>query len=77
MIKSKIAYLHAEELMLYKRLWGTSKSGGAIRILGVAPTVGEKGVVLKVGEISASHPNPLHAHRLVHWDKAGSLYKQK
>ena len=38
---------------------------------------GEKGVVLKVGEISASHPNPLHAHRLVHWDKAGSLYKQK
>ena len=35
-------------------VWGISKSGVALRILGVAPEVGEKGVVLRVGEKSAS-----------------------
>ena len=30
-----------------------------LKILGVAPKVGEKGVALKVGETAASHP--LHA----------------
>ena len=38
---------------------GTSKSGVALRILGVAPTVGEKGVALKLGETAASHLTPL------------------
>ena len=33
----------------------------AIRILGVAPTVGKKGVSLKVGESGALHLIPLHA----------------
>ena len=33
----------------------------ALRILGVAPKVVEKGVARKVGEIDASHLTPLHA----------------
>ena len=33
----------------------------ALRILSVAPTVGEKAVALKVGETGASRLNPLHA----------------
>ena len=33
----------------------------ALRILGVAPKVGEKVVALKVGEKAASHLTPLHA----------------
>ena len=33
----------------------------ALRILGVAPTVGEKGVALNVGETGASLLTPLHA----------------
>ena len=33
----------------------------ALRILDVAPKVGEKGVALKVGETGASHYTPLHA----------------
>ena len=33
----------------------------ALRILGVAPKVGEKGVALKVGEKAASHLTLLHA----------------
>ena len=41
--------------------WGTSKLGAALRILGVAPKVGEKGVALKVGENAAWHFTPLHA----------------
>ena len=32
-----------------------------LRILGVAPKLGEKGVALKVGEKAASHFTPLHA----------------
>ena len=40
---------------------GTSKSVVALRILGVAPKVGEKGVALKVGEKAASHLTLLHA----------------
>ena len=35
--------------------------GVALRILGVAPKVGEKGVALKEGEITTSHLTPLHA----------------
>ena len=35
-------------------VWGISKSGVALRILGVAPEVGEKAGVLRVGENSAS-----------------------
>ena len=31
-------------------VWGTSNSGVALRILGVAPKVGEKGEAPKVGE---------------------------
>ena len=52
----KIALLHAVEIMLVY-----TKSCVALRILGVAPTVGEKGVALKVGETGASHLTPLHA----------------
>ena len=48
MTLSKNAYLHAIEIML----------GVALRILGVAPTVGEKGVSLKVGETGASPSHP-------------------
>ena len=33
----------------------------ALRILGVASKVGEKGVALKVGEKAASYLTPLHA----------------
>ena len=33
----------------------------ALRILGVVPNVGEKGVALKVDEKAASHLTPLHA----------------
>ena len=40
---------------------GGPQSGVALRILGVAPPVGEKGVALKVGETAASHLTPLHA----------------
>ena len=32
----------------------------ALRIFGVAPTLGEKDVALKVGETAASHRTPLH-----------------
>ena len=39
----------------------SSKSGVALRILGLASKVGEKGVVLKVGEKAASYLTPLHA----------------
>ena len=45
--------------------WWTSKSGVALRILGVAPTEGEKYVALKVGETAASHLTPLHVPGLV------------
>ena len=45
----KIALLHAVEILLVY-----TKSG-------VAPTVGEKGVALKIGETGASHLTPLHA----------------
>ena len=41
--------------------WWNSKSGVALRILGVAPTVGEKAADLKVDETGASHLTPLHA----------------
>ena len=50
----KTAYLHTVEIML-------AYTGVALRILGVTPTVGEKGVSLKVGEAFVSHLNPLHA----------------
>ena len=40
-------------LYIYNRL--------PLRILGVAPIEGEKGVALKVGETGASHLTPLHA----------------
>ena len=40
----------------------------ALRIIDVAPKVGEKGVALKVGEQAASHLNPLNApDRSVGW----------
>ena len=39
----------------------TSNSGVALKILGVAPKAGEKGVALKEGEITTSHLTPLHA----------------
>ena len=53
----KIALLHAVEILLVY-----TKSCVALRILGVAPTVCEKGVALKEGETLT----PLHApaHRL-------------
>ena len=51
MILIEIAYLYAVEIMLYTLGW----------ILGVAPTVGEKCLALKVGETGASHLTPLHA----------------
>ena len=38
-----------------------AKSGVALRILGVAPKVDEKGEALKVGGKAASHLTPLHA----------------
>ena len=38
---------------------GTSKLGVALRILGFAPKVGEKGVAPKVGKKAASHLTPL------------------
>ena len=41
------------------KVLGTSNSGVALRILGVALTVGEKGVALIVGETAASHLTPL------------------
>ena len=51
-ILSKIAYMHAAEIMLvFTRP----------RVLGVVPTVGEKGVELKGGETGASYLTPLHA----------------
>ena len=53
---TKIALLHALEILLVY-----TKSCVALRILGVAPTVGEKGVALKVGETGASDLTPLHA----------------
>ena len=46
---------------MYALGWGISKSGVALRILGVAPTEGEKGAALKVVETGASHLTPLHA----------------
>ena len=49
---------------MYALGWGTSKSGVALRILGVAPTTGEKGVAVKVGETGASHLTPLHTPHL-------------
>ena len=39
--------------------WETSKLGVALRIFGVVPKVGEKGVALKVGEKVTSHFAPL------------------
>ena len=46
---------------IFQQCWGSSKSGVALRISGVAPKVGEKGVVLKVGERALLHFIPLHA----------------
>ena len=40
---------------------GALKSSVALRSLGVAPTIGEKGVAVKVGETGASHLTPLQA----------------
>ena len=39
---------------MYTLGWGISKVGVELKILGVAPTVGEKGVALKVDESGAS-----------------------
>ena len=55
---------------------GLGKLGVALRILGVAPTVGEKGVVLKVGETGASHLTPLHAPALDLFDCSCYIYLQ-
>ena len=52
----KIALLHAIEILLVY-----TKSCVALRILGVAPKVGDKAVALKVDEKTASHLTPLHA----------------
>ena len=38
---------------------GALKSSVALRSLGVAPTIGEKGVAGKVGETGASHLTPI------------------
>ena len=38
----------------------------ALKILGVALKVAEKGVALIVGETAASHLTPLHAHGSTH-----------
>ena len=39
--------------------WTLKKLDVALRILGMAPKVDEKGVALKVGEKAASHRTPL------------------
>ena len=48
-------------MIVYTIVSNYSNSGVAVRILGVALTVGEKGVALMVGETAASHLIPLHA----------------
>ena len=48
-------------MLVYTIVSNSSNSGVALRILGVALTVGEKGVALIVGETAASHLTPLHA----------------
>ena len=48
-------------MLVYTIVSNSSNSGVALWILGVALTVGEKGVVLIEGETAASHLTPLHA----------------